>query len=274
MDTPVSKTLGKKQPAGQTGKVQSLTRALTLLELLAASEPGLSLTEIGRALELAPSTVHRLLNSMRQMGFVDCDDEQGIWSVGINAFIVGNAYLKKRDFVVQARPFMKRLVAETGETSNMAILEGDHIVFVSQIECSEVMRMVVQVGSRGPVHAAGVGKSLLSTLPEPYVRQMIERVGMLRLTDKTITTIDDLLKELALIRQRGYSMDDEEQSRGLRCIAANIYDQYGDAIAAVSISGPSVRVREDRVDDLAKTVMSVADDITRAIGGRKPSQIS
>lgn len=271
MDKQVKKKSSRKQVAAPVGKVQSLTRALTLLELLAKSELGLSLTEIARSLALAPSTVHRLLNSMRQMGFVDCDDEQGIWYVGINAFIVGNAYLKKRDFIVQARPFMKKLMLETGETSNMAVLEGDHIVFVSQIECSEVMRMVVQVGSRGPIHAAGVGKSLLSRLPNSDIKQMVKRAGMARLTDKTITTYDDLLIELGKIRDRGYAIDDEEQSRGLRCVASNIYDEFGEAIAAVSISGPSVRIREDRLEEIAATVMAAADDITRAIGGTKPS---
>jgi IclR family transcriptional regulator, acetate operon repressor len=148
-------------------QVQSLSRALLLLERLAASGMGMSLTEVAGSLGLAPSTAHRLLNSLRSHEFVDVDEAQGLWSIGVNAFSIGNAYLKKRDFIAQARPFMKRLVAETGETSNLAILEKSGVVYVGQVESPQTMRMVVSLGSRSPLHASGVGKALLSAMERP-----------------------------------------------------------------------------------------------------------
>ncbi|NVK43086.1 MAG: helix-turn-helix domain-containing protein [Oceanospirillaceae bacterium] len=266
-----SSSASKKTASSGAGQVQSLTRALTLLQRLATSDIGLNLTELSGGVGLAPSTAHRLLNSMRQLDFVDYDEQSGLWSVGVTAFSVGSAYLKKRDFVAQARPYMKQLVAETGETSNLAVLEGVQHVFVGQVECTEVMRMVVQIGSRGALHAAGVGKALLSALDDDAVMAIIQRTGLEAMTPNTITSPSAFLEELGRIRDQGYSVDNEEQTSGLRCVAANIYDENAEAIAAVSISGPSVRVKSDRIPVYSAAVIRAADGITRAIGGHRPS---
>ena len=249
-----------------------MDRAFLLLSQLAASkaDSGMSLAELSAESGLANSTTHRLLASMKQLDYVEYDAVLGLWSVGVKAFSVGNAYLRKRDFISQARPYMRELVAETGETSNIAVIKGDKHVFVGQIECSEVMRMVVQIGSEGHLHAAGVGKALMSALPEDEVRNIAKRTGLTKLSEKTITNIASLLKELEKIRQTGYSFDDEEQANGLRCIASNIYNEYGEAIAAVSISGPAVRLSDDRIKKLAETVKNKADAITHVIGGNLP----
>jgi len=257
-----------KIKAENTGQVQSLSRAFSLLERLADSDVGLTLGDIASGADLAPSTAHRLLNSLLQMGYVEVDEPRGLWSIGLKAFTVGNAYLKKRDFIAQARPFMKALVAETGETCNLALLDGKGIVFVGQVECTETMRMVVQLGSRGPVHASGVGKALLAALPEKEALAIAKTSGMAKLTDRTLTSIKKLAGELKSIRERGYAIDDEEQSTGLRCIAANIRDEFGDPLAALSISGPTVRVTKDRVGELGASVRAAAEAITQAIGGK------
>jgi len=114
------------QKPRESGSVQSLTRAFSLLSRLGESGVGQTLSDLAGGAGLAPSTAHRLLTSMRQEGFVEYDEQAGLWSVGLQAFAVGNAYLKKRDFIAQARPFMRQLVAETGETSNLGVLDGDH----------------------------------------------------------------------------------------------------------------------------------------------------
>ncbi len=230
----------------------------------------MTLAELATASSLANSTAHRLLVSMKRLGYVEYDENSGLWSVGIKAFVVGNAYLRKRDFVAQARPFMRELVAEVGETSNIAILKGDRHVFVGQVECKEVMRMVVQIGSEGHVHAAGVGKALLSAMPESMSLAIAKRTGLPKLSENTITSQHAFQAELRKVRECGYAIDDEEQTPGLRCIASNIYDEYGEAIAAVSISGPSVRIPDERIEVIARQVMTKAKLITEAIGGIHP----
>lgn len=252
----------------KTSQVQSLSRALLLLECLADADIGLSLTEVAASLGLAPSTAHRLLNSLRSHEFVDVDE--GLWSIGVNAFAIGNAYLKKRDVVAQSRPFMKRLVAETGETSNLAILEQDRVVYVGQVESPQTMRMVVSLGSSSPLHASGVGKALLAVLPLSEAMALIQDTDMVAYTPNTLTEPVRLEQELQLIKQQGYSLDDEEQFEGLRCIAANIYNEYGEAVAAISISGPAVRVKRERLPQLSELVMAAAHEVTQAMGGKAP----
>lgn len=260
----------KSAAAAGTSQVQSLSRALLLLERLAASDMGMSLTDVAGSLGLAPSTAHRLLNSLRSHDFVDVDDTQGLWSIGVNAFSIGNAYLKKRDFIAQARPFMKRLVAETGETSNLGIVEQNSVVYVGQVESPQTMRMVVSLGSRAPLHASGVGKALLSAMPRKDALEIIRKTGMAAFTAHTLIHPSQFELELGKISQQGYSLDDEEQFEGLRCIAANIYNEYGEAVAAISISGPAVRVKWERIPMLSALVMDAAREVTRAIGGRAP----
>jgi len=261
-----------KRNSGGHGQVQSISRALTLLNKLSEADQGLNLTDLAVSLGLAASTTHRLLNSLLEFGFVEADEQTGHWQVGLEAFRVGNAYLKKRDFVMMARPFMKALVAATGETSNLAILENTHHVFVGQVECSEVMRMVVQIGSRGAPYASGVGKALLSALPERQVMAIVSATGMEKFTDNTIASPADLVSELSDIRSRGYALDDEEQSIGLRCVAANIYDEFGEALAAISISGPTARIRNERIPLLSAEILKTTNLVTQAIGGCKPGR--
>ncbi|MBO1519944.1 IclR family transcriptional regulator [Oceanisphaera pacifica] len=264
----ISKKNKVTKPAGTT-QVQSLSRALLVLEQLATSDMGMSLTEVAGSLGLAPSTTHRLLNSLRSHHFVDVDDTQGLWSIGVNAFAVGNAYLKKRDVIAQSRPFMKRLVAETGETSNLAILEQGRVVYVGQVESPQTMRMVVSLGSSSPLHASGVGKALLSVVPIKDAMALIKQTDMVAFTEHTITDAEQFASELQHIKQQGYSLDDEEQFEGLRCIAANIYNEYGEAVAAISISGPAVRVKRERLAHLSRLVMDAAQEATDAIGGKQ-----
>lgn len=251
----------------ENGSVQSLSRAFALLSRLGESGAGQTLSDLAGGAGLAPSTAHRLLSSMRHEGFVDFDEQAGLWSIGLRAFAVGNGYLKKRDFIAQSRPFMRQLVAETGETSNLGVLVGDHHVFLSQVECAQMMRMVAQLGRPGPVHAAGVGKSLLSALPQREVAAILRRTGLKALTKHTLTTPSALIAELEKIRLQGYALDNEEQALGLRCIAANIYDEHGEAIAAVSLSGPAVRVTMESLAPLSAAVIRTAAEITEAIGG-------
>ena len=262
--------VGRKPADGSkpaSGQVQSLTRGLALLERLSTADHGLTLTDLAAGLDLAPSTAHRLLNSMLRDGFVTCDDHQGLWSVGLKAFSVGNAYLRKRNLAALADPLMRDLVRRTGETSNLAVLQPDCIVFIAQVESKEVMRMAVPLGSRGPLHATGVGKAMLSALPEPQALERVAAAGMPSLTEKTLTSPDALAEEMRKIRRDGFAVDDEEQKPGLRCLAANIYGADGHVAAAVSISGPVVRVSHAKIADFSTCVTTAARHITQAYGG-------
>jgi len=258
---------GGKEPVGP---VQSLIRGLTILNRLAEARDGLSLTDLAQRVGLAVSTTHRLLNSLARMGFVGQDPDQGRWFVGVQAFTVGNAFLYHRDVVAAARPIMRRLMEQSGETVNLSVLDDAEAVLVSQVECREMMRMLAKLGGRAPLHASAVGKALLAALPDEEVSAILHRKGLERVTPNTIDTPARLRADLGETRGRGYSIDDEEHAIGLRCVAATIHDEYAEPLAAISLSGPRARVTSDRVASLGAMVVQAANEITQALGGRLP----
>lgn len=248
--------------------VQSLSRALDLLEALAGAEAGLTLGEAAQACGLAPSTAHRLLKSLEQRRFAFHDEERGRWSVGVQAFAVGSAFLRGRSLVAAARPHMRDLMEAAGETVNLAIAEDGEALYLAQVECRQMMRAFSRPGSRAPLHCSGVGKALLAALPDaaPELRGR----DLPRLTEHTLTDPAILLEELAAARARGYAVDDEEHAAGLRCVAAAIHDETGAPVAALSVSGPAVRIPRERLDELGRLVAAAAAAVTRDLGGRPP----
>ena len=277
MSNPVTNIVRRRgRPPGPNarsgdGKNQSLIRALTLLERLSAAPGGISLTDLSLQLGMPAATVHRQLSTFEDLDFVEQDAELGLWFVGLKAFTVGNAFLKRRDFVASARPHMHRLVDQCGETVNLGVIDQGEVVFISQVESREVMRMIVRLGSRSPVHASGVGKALLANLPEQRVADILQRRGLARYTDQTIDSPVALREELLQVRQQGFALDDEEQAVGLRCVAAPIFDENGQALAGISLSGPKARIVDGRLSELGSAIRQTALEITQVLGGRVPA---
>jgi IclR family acetate operon transcriptional repressor len=251
--------------------VQSLSRALDLLECIAAAESGIGLTELAQAAGLPTSTTHRLLKSLEQRRYAVHDEERNRWFIGVQAFTVGGAFLRGRNYLVLARPFMRLLMEEAGETVNLAIEDQGEAVFLAQIECRQMMRAFSLPGARAPLHCSGVGKALLATFDEQRTARLLTGEVLARLTDKTITTRPALDAELAATRSRGYAIDDEEHAVGLRCVAATIHDEHGAPLAALSISGPTARIPNDRIDELGRLVARYAREVTDAVGGKVPN---
>jgi len=271
--TPIARKRGR--PPGPNnragdGKNQSLTRALTLLARLSETPSGLSLTDLSYQLGMPTATVHRLLSTFEEFDFVEQDTEQGLWFVGLKAFTVGNAFLHRRDIVASARPHMQALVEQCGETVNLGVIDAGEAVFISQVESREMMRMIVRLGSRSPIHASGVGKALLANMPEQQLARILQQRGLARYTERSIDNAAQLRAELQRIRQLGYALDDEEHAIGLRCVASAIFDENGQALAAISLSGPKARVTDARLDELGIAVRHSADEITLALGGSRP----
>ena len=254
----------------RTDQVQSLVRALTIVNRLSDADEGVSLTEVAQQVGLSPSTAHRLLTTLEQERYVHFDAERRIWSVGMQAFMAGNAFLKTRSLVGLARPHMRRLMEESEETVNLAVEDQFAAVYLAQVECRQMMRAFARPGGRVPLHCSSVGKALLSALPDATLSKIFHRKGLPRLTVKTIHTTSALREDLARSRERGYALDDEEHAVGLRCIAAVIFDEGADPVAAVSVSGPMARISDDRIPSLAEAVRRGADAITAQFGGVVP----
>jgi IclR family acetate operon transcriptional repressor len=252
--------------------VQSIIRALVLLEAVAQRHDGLTLTELARTVGLPPSTVHRLLTTLEQRRFVRLDATASVWQIGVQAFVVGSAFARTRDVLTMAQPHMRRLMEESGETVNLYVVDEGEVVCMGQAECRQLMRAIARPGGRVKMHCSGVGKAILAWLPEREVARVLDQHGMPRATDKTLGTPDALKHDLEQVRVRGYAVDDEEHAVGLRCVAAPILDEHGRPVAGLSVSGPSARLPEHRLSLVGAMVAAAAQATTAEVGGRSAAQ--
>ncbi len=251
--------------------VQALDRGLTLLHTLAETDQA-TLTELAMLTGMVPSTLHRLLVTLQHHGVVDLDEATQHWTIGVEAFRIGSSFVRRTKVAEAGRPIMRDLMEATGETANLAIADDGDVVFISQVETHETVRAFFWPGTRGAIHASGIGKALLAEFSPEEVKRILQKKGLAGFTPKTITVPEELFADLEEARRRGWSVDDEERNLGMRCLASPIFNQFSEAIAGVSVSGPSVRMTPARDDEIGTMVKQAADAITQAIGGRLPER--
>jgi IclR family acetate operon transcriptional repressor len=252
------------------GAVQSLDRGLRILGIVSAGD-GLSLSEVAAASGLPASTAYRMLSTLEAHGMVEFDKNEQLWSVGVGTYRIGTAFLRRRKLVDRSRLIMQNLMEETGETANLGVAEDDCVVFVSQVETHQAIRAFFRPGQRSPFHASGIGKAVLAHLPAERVTAIIRKAGLETFTPKTLADGPALTSDLAVIRARGWSLDDEERHPGMRCVAAAIFNEFGEPLGGVSVSGPTVRMTEQRVAEIGPRVREAAAKITAMIGGMPPA---
>ncbi|AWM04607.1 IclR family transcriptional regulator [Bradyrhizobium amphicarpaeae] len=252
------------------GGVQSVDRALSILETLAEDDEGYRLSDLAVRTGLSASTVHRLLATLEGRRFVQFDRTQSKWHVGSRAFTVGASFARRRNFSTQAIPYLRKLRDLTRETANLAVVDDEFIIVLTRMESREIMRSLTLVGGRVPMVTSGVGKAVLATYSDEDVGAVIRHHGMPRLTEKSIVRPSDLFKELETIRRQGFALDDEEACMGLRCVAAVVYNDRADPLAAISVSGMTSRMTDQRLPEIGQIVRDVAAELTAALGGVNP----
>ena len=249
-----------------TGTVRALDRGLQLLRLL-ARENRITLTSLAMQVGMPPSTAHRLLTTLQRHRFAEFDEDAQEWMIGVEAFRAGSGFLKRIDLVEASRDIMQRLMSETGETANLAIPDDGDMVFVSQVETHNPIRAFFRPGARSPMHACGAGKALLSQLAHRDIERLLQKKGLPEFTSRTLTRPPLLFDELDAIRNRGWAFDDEERHEGMRCVAAPVFNAYGDAVAAISVSGPTARFTDREIVHFSSAVRRAAADLTERVGG-------
>ena len=243
------------------GPVQSLDRALDVLEVLTRSDGPVGVGEIATATGLPQGTVHRLLRGLQARGYVRRDTSRK-YSLGAAAFRLGDA--AQRSLARSARPHLASLVDLAGETANLAVLEGDDVVYLAQVPSPQTLRMFAEVGRHVPPHSTAVGKVLLAGLPREQALGLLARRGLAPLTPHTITDLDRFCEELDETAARGWAGDEEEQELGVRCVAVPV-GRSGHVLAALSLSGPAERFvgasRPGLVEQMAAVADAFADDL-------------
>jgi IclR family acetate operon transcriptional repressor len=251
----------------EANAVQSLDRGLRILSIVAEAD-GLSLSEVAERSGIAASTAYRMLTTLETHGMVEFEKTEQLWSIGVATYRMGAAFLRRRKLADRARTVMQDLMERTGETANLGVAEEDCVVFISQVETHQAIRAFFRPGTRSPFHASGIGKAVLANLPAERVMQIVRRTGLEAFTGRTLADAPALTGDLAEIRRRGWSVDDEERFPGMRCVASAIFNEYGEPIGGISVSGPSARVTPERVAQLGPMVRAAAAEVTGMIGGR------
>lgn len=268
-----------KQPASSVGtsrgaaapsdryRIRAVDRALSALAVLLKADESLTATEIAERIGLVPSTTFRLLVTLELHRFLERESETGRYRLGIACLELGSRYLAANDIRARALPVLETLRDEFGETVHLTTLDGSEVVYLEKLEgLHPIGFMSSRVGGRAPAYCTGVGKAMLAYVPEEELRDHLpDRLH--RFTGNTITDLDLLLEDLAVVRDRGYATDNQEHEEGVKCVAVPLFDHRGIA-GAISLSGPAERMDEHlHLKDLATRLQEEAHRISIQLGG-------
>jgi len=218
------------------------------------------------------ASAHRLLRELVELSALTFDPDTRKYRGGLLLARIGASITGQYDLRTMARPFLQALHNEFGHVATLGIRNDDTGIYIDKIEATDFgLRLHSEIGKRFPLHCTAMGKVLLSHADSPVIRRVLNR-KLEAFTGNTITSSTQLRKELQQIRAQGYAVDNEEHAVGLRCVAATIYDEHGEPLAAISISGPSSRILDRRVTELGLMVAHTAAQMTEAMGGRMPTQ--
>lgn len=256
----------KSQPSRYT--IRAVSKALDLLQALADANAGHSLAELSRELGLPKSSVFRHLVTLEDAGYIERVPGNEAYRLGLKLFELGSLVAAQFDVRHEAIPFMRHLLATFQETVNLAIMEGGEVVYLEILESTRSIRMSAQPGQRHSPHSTALGKAMLAYLSEVEVEAILASHGLPALTSRTITTVEIFKAELAGVRERGYAVDDMENEAGARCVGAPIFNHRGEAVAAISVSGPADRMRPPQIDAVGKELVRATRAISKRLGYR------
>lgn len=244
--------------------VQSVERALDILEFLSRSEDELGVSEIGEATGLAAGTVHRLLGTLASRGYIHKNAQTRRYGLGLKSLTM--AITTRERLAPLALPFLEELMRVSQESANLAILEGNAMMYIEQVSPpSRMLRIFTEPGNRVPLHSSGTGKVLLAYQPPRLIDFIVGRAGLTRQTATTITDPGQLRSELRNIRRDGYAVDHGEQEEGVRCLAAPVFGPDGEIFASISLSGPASRLNKRRIEGLVPDLKRIAANLSQAL---------
>ncbi len=256
--------------------IKSLVKALNIIKLFTPAKSEWRVKEIVEALGYHKSSVQRLVTTLATEGFLEKTRPKGsFFKLGPMLLMLGNVASQSTDLRRVARPFLRKLVEQTQETSHLCVVDQSTCYYLDKIDSQQAIRLSTYVGQRLNLHCSGVGKALLSGMSEEEVDRIIAERGLPGFTDNTIINPEHLSRELALIRENGLSFDNEEYEVGLRCVAAPVLDHRGRVVAAISISGPAQRHTTEAMNRFGAYVKEAARGVSRNLGySEEPASIS
>jgi IclR family acetate operon transcriptional repressor len=253
-----------------SGTVQSIQRALSLLEALEDSRGEVGIAELSKRVRLHVSTVHRILATLVARGYARQSPETGRYALGAKALHLAESYLGQMDLRRVVRPVLERLSQETGETANLVILDRREALYLDKVESPQSLRIFSRIGRRAPLYCTAVGKVLLAFRPKEEVDALLGRGPFERLARHTITSATQVRRELEKVRDQGFALDREECEEGACCIAVPIRNAQGDVEAALGISAPTTRLTPRRMEELIPTMLRTGREVSAQLGFSGP----
>ncbi len=251
---------------GKKERIKSIDKALGLLEFLSVNEQETGITEISKNLHLGLSTVHRILFTLKSRGYVIQNLNTKKYRLGIKLFELGCAVQSTKRLVEITKPYLKRLSQSTNETANLAILEGKEVIYLDTIESPEILRTEIMAGTRTPAHCTALGKVLLASISDGEFESLYKSDEPLSsLTSKSISSLEELKKNLKKVKEQGYAVDREEYKNGINCIGVPIFGRNGEAIAAISITGPASRFTLNEMEKVKSKLIAISKDISNQL---------
>ena len=249
---------------GKTERIKSIDKALDLLEFLSGNESEIGITEVSKKLSMGLSTVHRILTTLKSRGYIIQNQKTSKYRLGIKLFELGCEVQSAKHLVKLIEPYLLQLSTSTNETSNLAILEVKDVVYLAKCESSEVLTTNIKIGTRLPAHCTALGKAILAYLPDSEFNLLYQvNEPIISLTSKSISSLDELEKELNNVKEQGYALDREEYKIGINCVGVPIFVRNGEAMAAISITGPASRFTTDKMEDAKNKLMIVSKEISK-----------
>ena len=247
--------------------VLSVERALTILDALVENKGRpKGITELSKDLGLVKGTVCKLINTLEKKGYMQKELESDKYRLGFKFMEIGSIVKNSLELRSLAEPFLKDLEEITQRTIHMALLVDSEIVYIDKVESRQRIQMASYVGQRSFIHSTSLGKAICAYLPEEEVKRYLKAKGMPKLTANTITTVEEFIKHLRIVRECGYAVDENENEESIRCVAVPIFDYSGRPVAALSVSGTVMQVSKDKIEWIAAYAVREAENISRKMG--------
>ncbi|MGE5677775.1 MAG: IclR family transcriptional regulator [Pseudomonadota bacterium] len=246
-------------------RIQAIDRAVMILKCFSEKRRELKLSDIADELGLNKSTVHGIISTLKYHGLIDQNEENQKYRLGLYILELGDIVSSSMDIREIASPVIRDLCSKADETVHLGALDNMDVVYIDKQESNQSMRIFTTIGTRNPAYCTGIGKAMLAYVDkEILIEQLPDRLE--KFTDNTITDKSELLKELEAIRENGYAMDKEERIEGLTCVAASVFDQKGNAKYAISVSGPTIRMSKEKIEETIKLVKEATKEISYRLG--------
>lgn len=253
------------EKSSQPEAVSSVLKVFNILQAL-GEQKEIGVSELSQRLMMSKATTYRFLQTMKSLGYVAQEGEADKYQLTLKLFELGSKSLEYVDLIELADKEMRVISEQTNEALHLGALDENEIIYIHKIDSGYNLRMYSRIGRRNPLYSTAIGKVLLAERDEAFVRGTLDGVRFVKHTDRTLENVDQLLAELAQVRRQHFAEDNEEQEPGLRCIAAPVYDRFGNVIAGLSISLPTIRFDDKRLSYYVELLQTAGRNISSQLG--------